>query len=535
MTMDFKGASSRVRRLLAPPRPQDLSKSALTEDLLRDNIIEEQGARSERFQRALDQRPELDFAREDGSTETREWDTYREAVRDYARAAFGHDEPQLRPTDQVRPGYRFNRGVIQGAIGSEFFRESRPYSRNNTAESLVGAVAFADKLHELGQGLASHAEAADSLTEAEQAQASAQDMMEQLRQRARQEVQDQGAVQDQTRRDIKQTMKAEANAAAQAADLAAAQEAAGGFGAGMVAGREAAQAAKDAVNGFGMLPGVGGGAAHNLSVDQRIELAEQWTRNEKLMKVARMLGRMMPSMVQARDARVANVKQIPVGITTGSDIDRMLPQELARALSPNLLIRAMWMQDYLSNSLLIREYEGERPTNKGPIIPVHDGSGSMAGEKFTWATALCLALLTIANRERRWFAGAEFGSEGQVKSWVFPGNEAPDPYMVLDYATHFFNGGTSTATGLEEALRVMREQPEFEAADVVIIGDGIDYVTDRDLAVKRALEDLGCRLHGISILTPNNSYMQAMCEYVVDVMDLAGPNDASTQLVQSIT
>src|SRR6476659_3452644 len=98
MAMNFAAASQRVRALLAPKKLAEQSKSALTEDVLRDNIVRDAGNASERFQNAVNKRPviEYDRANEDGSTsrEEYEWDAFPEAVRDFARAAFGWDEPQ---------------------------------------------------------------------------------------------------------------------------------------------------------------------------------------------------------------------------------------------------------------------------------------------------------------------------------------------------------------------------------------------------------------------------------------------------------
>lgn len=531
--MDFKAAAGRVRSLLAGPKPYSLSKSALTEDLLRDNIVSEAGERSEHYKRATRKRPVL--GRDDGSEF--EWETFGEAVRDYARASFGWDEPELRPAGEVRPSYRLNHAVAQGAFGSEHFAtNTRPYSRNNEAESIVGAAAFSDKLEELGdERLREHIERAEQLSEAEQQQQSAEDMMEQLRQRAREEVQDQGAVQDPTRREIKRTLKQIDQANSQLEQLAHEQGASTMVVDALGAGNEAAGDAAEAVEGFGMLPGVGGGEAHNLTVDEQIELAKLWAQNPLLVQVARMLGRLLRSMVMKRDARITNVPQIPVGIKTGDDLDRMLPLELARIIAPSKILKAMWVRDYIARSLLVRKMEGNQPAGKGPVVIVHDGSGSMAGAAFVWATALCLAVLAICQRERRQFAGAEFGSAGQIKSWIFPANEPADPHKVLDYATHFFAGGTDTATGMREALRIMKEHPEFEKADVVLIGDGCDYFDADDAGVKADLEALGCRIHGISIMTPNNAYMQQMCEYVVDVTDLAGENAATDALAVALT
>ena len=150
MAMNFATASKRVRGLLAPTKPADLSKSSLTPDPLRDNIIRDAGAQSERFQAATRKYPEIEYERtnDDGSTSTEsyEWETFPEAVRDFARAAFGWDEPEVLSRDKVRPSHRFNREIMQAAINSPGFRELRPHSRNNELESLYGAIMGAPEL-----------------------------------------------------------------------------------------------------------------------------------------------------------------------------------------------------------------------------------------------------------------------------------------------------------------------------------------------------------------------------------------------------
>lgn len=540
MAMNFAGASQRVRGLLAPKKPEALAKSALTEDTLRDNIVRDAGAHSERFNAATDKRPVVEWERthEDGSTtrEEYEWETFPEAVRDFARAAFGWDEPQVRPRDEVRPSHRFNREVMQAAINSEGMRELRPYSRNNEQEALYGAIVGADELRGMaGSVLADHVARSEQMSEQEHAQQSAEDMLEQLRQRAKQEVQDQGAVQDDTRREVKRALKRIEQAQGKLEQLMHEEGASSMVVDAIAAGERMTQTAAEAAEAFGQLPGIGGGEAHNLSLDQQIELAEKWAANPNLKAIARMLGRMLRSMVFKREARTKNVSIEPVGVTTGNDLARLLPHELARAYSSNTLIKTSFVKDFAERSLLQYDMEGKAPAGKGPIITVHDGSGSMGGEKFVWATSLCLSVLTIAQRERRQFAGAEFGSAGQIKSWIFPANQAPDPNDVLDYATHFFAGGTSTLTGMQEALRIMREHPEFKTADVLLIGDGIDYFREADKKVRDELRALGCRIHGISILQKNNTYMQQMCESVVDVADLAGANDATDHVAENIT
>lgn len=539
MAMDFAAASQRVRGLLAPKKASDLSASALTPDPLRDRIVRDAGNASARFKATKADVPKVQYER-DGKTETHEWTTFGEAVEDYARAAFGYDEPEVLGRDRVRPSHRLNREVLHSALHAEAFQESRPYTRGNEAEAIYGGMAYAQSLEESARELlAEHVERSEQISEAEQSQQTAEQMMESLRKRAREENQEHGTVQKGTRGEIKRTIKA-LDAANGTLDGLMQQQSGSSMAVDAIyAGEAAAQAADEAVQQIQALAGsgLGGGHSQNMTPDQQIALAEKWAANETLRKVLKNVGRMIRSMHFARDARTKNVPIEPVGITIGADLQFVLPQELSRAVSPHPLIQATFMRDYANKSLLQYEMQGKAPAGKGPIIEIHDGSGSMMSpeEKFIWATSLSLAMLTIAQRDKREFAGIEFGSAGQLKSWLFPRNETPDPERVLDFAGHFFGGGTTTVAGLREALRILKEWPQFKSADVVLIGDGIDRVGAEDLAIAKELRDLGVRIHGISILHRGNAYMEAICDYVSEVMDLAGPNDESAQLAQNIT
>ena len=418
MAMNFATASKRVRGLLAPTKPADLSKSSLTPDPLRDNIIRDAGAQSERFQAAMRKYPEIEYERtnDDGSTSTEsyEWETFPEAVRDFARAAFGWDEPEVLSRDKVRPSHRFNREIMQAAINSPGFRELRPHSRNNELESLYGAIMGVPELEAMApEALSEHIARSEKMKVEENLQQTAEQMFERLRERARQEITDLGEVQDGTKREIKHTLRDMQTAQSNLAQLMHEEATSSMVVDAIAAGEAMAQSAAEAVQAMGNLPGIGGGEAHNLTPDQQIALAEKWAANPDLRAIVRMLGRMLHSMRFKRETRTKNVDVEPVGITTGNDLRRLLPHELARGFSTNRLIKTSFIKDYAERGLLQYDMEGKAPAGKGPIITVHDGSGSMSGEKFVWATSLCLSVLTIAHRERRQFAGAEFGSAGR--------------------------------------------------------------------------------------------------------------------------
>src|SRR5213596_2536061 len=97
--MDFRGAAAKVRSLIAAKRPQELSRSTLTPDPLRDNIVAEAAANTERFKTSLRKRVTIDYEveREDGTKEQKQydWTSWPDMLRDVARANFSLDEPEL--------------------------------------------------------------------------------------------------------------------------------------------------------------------------------------------------------------------------------------------------------------------------------------------------------------------------------------------------------------------------------------------------------------------------------------------------------
>jgi uncharacterized protein with von Willebrand factor type A (vWA) domain len=536
MAMDFKSAGDRVRSLIAAKKPGQLSRSALTPSPLRDRVMRETEERSPRFQAYTNDVPEVEYQVErDGQqvTEKFEWTSYGEAVRDVGRAGFSYDEPELLSPDKVRPSHQFNREMLASTLANEEFDAARPYTRNDEVESQYTAMKFAQTLKDAAPEVAEHIARAQQMEQAEQQVDSAEEMLERLRQRARDEITADGEVSDPTKRDIKREVKARANGKDQLGQLIDAHVQSNYVQAAAKVGREAAAAMKDAAEAMSALPGVEPGQAHNISPDTQIALAEKWAKNPNTKAILEMLGRMQVDFKFKRQARTKNVRIEPVGVTTGNDVESLLPHEFARAYHPTL--KPLFMKDFAERSLLQYEFAGKERAGKGPIIELHDGSGSMAGEKFVWASSLGLTLATGAAREKRDFAGIEFGSSGQVKSWMFLAHDPPDPEKLLDFATHFYSGGTSTVGGFREALRIMRDYPQFETADVILIGDGLDRFTDADRKVRDELRALNVRIHGITIMTPSNPYFEQMCDWHMDVQELAGPNDATDALAEQLT
>lgn len=541
MPMDFKAARARVRGLVASKKPQELQRSSLTADPLRDDIIAEETAHSERFKGGLRQMPTIDYEveKDDGTKEQKsyDWTSWPEMLRDVARANFSFDEPEIADAMRVRPSHRLNREVMAQYMISEGFQESRPYTRGNAMESMFGALAAANDLKESAKTrLAEHIARSNEMEEAESQIEDAEQMMERLRQLARAEIDASGQVSPDTKRDIKSTVKRRESARDRLADLIQQMNQSSMVADAIASANSAAHEAADAVDAINSLPGIGGGQSQNMSPDQQIALAEKWANNNRLREIAKMLGRMYRDMRFHRETRVKNVPIEPVGVTVGDNLERMLPMETARAVSPDPLARFTFVRDWSAGHLLEYEMSGKMPAGKGPCIAVVDGSGSMNGEKIVWANSLCLSVMTLMHREKRDFAAIQFGSgKAQIKVWHFPKGVTPDPDEVLDMASHLWGGGTTTVEGMAAALAIVENAPEFKTADIILIADGQDRFAARDTEIRNALRGRDVRIHGISILAPNNAYMEQMCEYVEDVIDLAGANDTTTKIAQNLT
>lgn len=540
--MDFKSAGARVRSLIAAKKPQELSRSALTRDKLRDNVVQEGIDQSPRFQTLAEHTPTVEWEREhdDGSktTEQYRWDTFGEAVRDIARAAYGWKEPEVLGRERVRPSHQFNREIVAKTMLTDEFSENRPYTRDNVPESLFGAQQFASKMSELAPEVAEHIARAEEMGEQEQQIDSAQDMIDELRAQAQQQANEPGGIDPDLAQRMKDAIGQREQAKGQLGQLLADHQASKASGAARKVAKAAAKAFEEGVemaNAISSLPGMEPGSAHNRTPAQQLELAEKLMAFRQLMKIARIVGRTRPNMRSKRQARSRDVQVEPVGITTGRELTRLLPHELARMQIPAL--RPLWLLDWSNQSLMEWKLGGKAPLEKGPAIIVTDGSGSMGGDRIMWAAATGLSVLGIMHGEKRDFAGVQFGSSTELKSWFFPASAEPDPDQVVDFATHFFGGGTSIRTGLREAKRIIDTVPAFDKADIIVISDGQDrfQAADRDLVAE--LDAMGVRIHGISIQCPGHSYLSQACEYVVDIEDMVldGPNAATDALAENLT
>jgi uncharacterized protein with von Willebrand factor type A (vWA) domain len=111
-----------------------------------------------------------------------------------------------------------------------------------------------------------------------------------------------------------------------------------------------------------------------------------------------------------------------------------------------------------------------------------------------------LGLLALARRQKRDLAVIHFSGPNQLNTSVFPKGEST-PLELIDAVDFFFGGGTVFDRWMEEALRFV-DQDRFDRADVIVISDGIAFISNEAVAEwwrRRAERKMRC--YGILIGT----------------------------------
>lgn len=446
------------------------------------------------------------------------------------------DSPKVR--EQVDPGVDLHRRLVQKLIATEEFAESRSITRGDSTTSAIATMATARALRDaLGEELAEQARNAEEYRQHEQQAQGAVDQLEGLREQAKMHHDAGRQVPDRLKQQIQQAV-ADKRAAQQAA-AAAAQQAVkpidqAGADAIAAAAAAGAQAAEDAEKIPGVAQGLGGSDVTFQSPEEALAIADAWANNPRLKRVAELFGRLERDMRFQRSKRVVGGREEIVDVEFSDDLTRVVPSELALLADDDLELD--FLARYAAGELLCFTTVGESHANRGPIVIVIDGSGSMGQERTAWARAVALALLNICRREKRDLCAIEFGSRGQMASWEFPAKAPVRAQHVMDLASHFFGGGTWPLIGMQYAERVIQAAPRFETADVVLVGDGEATFTNEDAAIKSRLEALGVRILGIGVGGSFN-YLAQYAEHTVSVHDfeLDGPSEATTAIATHLT
>lgn len=292
--------------------------------------------------------------------------------------------------------------------------------------------------------------------------------------------------------------------------------------------QQAIDEAEEALAGFGCGSGIGRGGAGTSSGVKAI-LAKRIRNDNKLKRIAELAGRFRRKAAAKQRSKVAYAREEVSDIEVGADIGRLLPAELARFASPKL--RPAFNAAFVEKKLLQYKLDGKDTESRGPIVMCLDESGSMGGHKEIWCKAVFLALMEVAQRQKRAAAIVHFsGSVGRID--VFMPNKT-DPQKVIEAAAYFQGGGTNFHAPLMAALDVINNTGGFKKADVILVTDGEATTPGEQWHTER--KRLGVTCYGVAIGSHHApSSLKSACDETLCVADMSVGSQDETKVCDKL-
>lgn len=444
--------------------------------------------------------------------------TWTELIQD-AYLSLWKARPVLRGQEEVRPSHVVNWLTMDKVMGAGVYDELRTWTRLDDWAAAMGTVSLAVKLAEYFD------EQQDLLDKAEEVRQQEEQILASLREMEDRDGQE--PLSDEEVEEFLDDLEASLDDLGEAAedlgDAAGAQQ----YGLrqavseGMDDALDSAEDLVGLVQNFGTHPG----QWERLDPRVRMELAHRLQKNRKLHEIAKMVGRIKRMAVGEWSRRVVHGVDEVYDVTIGSDLEHVLASELTYLADPDAE-DVFWVK-YLEGTLLNYKLRGTEKANRGAIICLVDNSGSMAGEQEIWAKGVAMALLEIAKREKRDFYGIHFGSAHELLEWYFPKGDV-SLEDALDYAEHFFAGGTDFETPIGRAVDVLETQFRDESAtkgDIVMITDGECAVSNEWLTrFFNAKEELDFRLYGC-LIGWRSHVLEELSDKIFTIKDITSGGD----------
>lgn len=276
---------------------------------------------------------------------------------------------------------------------------------------------------------------------------------------------------------------------------------------------------------WGMEPG----QMRNIPLSQKREAIERIRKSRKLRSLADVLGRMREVAHQTLKKSKATESSGIRSVTTGNQLENLLPTELATLRHP--ILKKEFQRKFLEKSLLVYEKQNRRQVGKGPIVVCCDVSGSMDGDPETYSKALALSLLEVAQAQKRSYAFISFNNTVQ-DVFEFPKGKV-NLQHVVDLAERFSGGGTNFQEPLEKALEIM-EQATFTRGDIIFITDGEAHL-DEDFVKRfkalKAKKDFA--LYTMLIFSDSDEALRPISDEVLKIEDLLKQGEAAAKTIFS--
>ena len=207
---------------------------------------------------------------------------------------------------------------------------------------------------------------------------------------------------------------------------------------------------------------------------QKIDLAHKLIENDKLRKLANMMGSLKDIVQEVKNKNWRTRTDEIYSITLGNDIGRTISSEILKLANENL--KKEFFVKYLEGQL--QQYHLKDNSSKGPFIICLDCSSSMSGDKEIWSKGVALTVAEIARKQKRKCDILAFTSgDYEVKHFDLKkgGLKSIQSEEFISIAEYFPGGGTSFEKPLTKALDLLKSYKENNA-DIIFITDGESYI-----------------------------------------------------------
>lgn len=215
---------------------------------------------------------------------------------------------------------------------------------------------------------------------------------------------------------------------------------------------------------------VDGGKRSSMPLKEQFIIAEEVAKESYIKKIAELTGRFKKIAMKKQKSK-QKVTMERQEIALGQELARLLPMELANFVMPKSKLD--FYRRFAEQQAFIFGQQGKETAGRGPIIICMDESSSMISMKAE-SKALCMALMSIAKKQRRDFAIIPFASHvGEVL--IFPKGKAT-MNQLLQFAKGFLCGGTNYEKPLQQSLEILSSS-QFNKADVLFVTDGSSFLS----------------------------------------------------------
>lgn len=210
-----------------------------------------------------------------------------------------------------------------------------------------------------------------------------------------------------------------------------------------------------------------------LPYKDKIKLFEKIRNNEKLKKIAEMLGKFKKLQNSQKSKKISNNINNLQKTKLSNEINHALPNEVVKMFDEDSEL--LFFNNLVNHSLETFEYEPDIEEIGGPVIVCIDESGSMGGVRDVWSKACILSIVHQAKAENRSVYVIHFSNLNHAKSLKvskFLKNKDLDINELVSMAEHFYGGGTNFDQPIERMLECFENEKEFSKADGLFITDG---------------------------------------------------------------